>query len=71
MKKMSHFPAKNSTLASGIVPVFHTHGPQYHFFGYYDKSPMDAGGKRLLCHAVNFDRRLTRKDDVAEIGGWG
>ena len=70
MKKMSHFPAKNSTLASGVVPVFHTHGPQYHFFGYYDKSPMDAGGKRLLCHAVNFDLRLTRKDDVAEIGCW-
>jgi hypothetical protein len=67
---MSHCPAKNSTLASGVIPVFHTHGPKYHFFGYYDKSPMDAGGKRLLCHAVNFDLRLTRKDDVAEIGCW-
>jgi hypothetical protein len=38
------------------------------FFGYYDKSPIDARGKRLLAHQVPFDGREIRADDVADVG---
>ncbi len=57
-------------LAGGVREVFATRGPRRHFFGYYDKSPLDASGRRLLCHAVDFDGRLVEAEDRAEVGYW-
>lgn len=41
-----------------------------HFFGYYDKSPLDASGSRLLCHRVAFDARDIEAGDTADVGFW-
>lgn len=50
---------------------FSTAGPENHFFGYYDKSPIDRSGERLLSHRAAFDfKRLPHADDVIEIGYW-
>jgi len=50
--------------------VFSTKGPGHHFFGYYDKSPLDATRRRLLCLKTDFNDRLPDDNDVAEIGYW-
>ena len=45
-----------------------THGPRYHWFGYYDKFQFDSTGRRLLGMAVDFEHRSPRPDDVIGIG---
>lgn len=51
--------------------VFETHSPGHHFFGYYDKSPIDARRERMLSHSVHFDfKRMPHEDDVVDIGYW-
>lgn len=51
--------------------VFKTTGPRHHFFGYYDKSPVDAASTRLLSHQVEFDwKRMPKAGDVVGIGYW-
>ena len=51
--------------------VFATRGPGHHFFGYYDKSPLDRVGRRLLTHRALFDfKRMPRAEDVVDIGFW-
>ncbi|MEM7583031.1 MAG: hypothetical protein AAF560_06600 [Acidobacteriota bacterium] len=57
-------------LAPGVHLEFQTPGPQRHFFGYYDKSPIDGDGRRLLCHRTDFDGRLVDDEDRAEVGFW-
>jgi hypothetical protein len=50
------------------VPVRQvTHGPAYHFFGYYDKFAEDATGRYLLCLEVEFLGRTPGPDDVARL----
>ena len=49
-----------------VVPV--THGPKYHFFGYYDKFPWNASGRYMLGLETNFMDRPPKPDDVAVIG---
>jgi len=53
-----HLPAVRVTPDDGF---------QY-FFGYFDKSPWDPAGKRLLAHRTNFCNRQPRFGDVAEVG---
>ncbi len=48
--------------------IFRSTPPGSHAFGYYDKSPLDAGGGRLLAQRVAFDGRLPRKGETAELG---
>ena len=48
--------------------VFKTRPPGGHFFGYYDKSPLDAAGERLLALRVDFDGRLPEAGDTALVG---
>jgi hypothetical protein len=51
--------------------VFATRGPGFHFFGYYDKSPFDRAGRRLLSHHGRFDsRRMPTATDTVELGYW-
>ena len=45
-----------------------TQGPFHHFFGYYDKTPWDAGGRYLLALRVAFMDRPPTPEDVAVIG---
>lgn len=45
-----------------------THGPEHHFFGYYDKSPWNKSGKLVLCHEVGFNDRPPREKDKVKIG---
>jgi hypothetical protein len=60
----------NIQLGTGVQLLFSTHGPQANFFGYYDKSPLDSTGRRLLCHRTSFDGRLVGQQDCAELGYW-
>lgn len=45
-----------------------TRGPAHHFFGYYDKSPWNASGQRVLAHEVDFNDRPPSADDTARVG---
>lgn len=47
---------------------FQTPESHSHFFGYYDKSPFDRSGNRLLAHRVSFDKRPVEAGDSAEVG---
>ena len=42
-------------------------GNQY-FFGYFDKSPWDPAGRRLLAHKATICNRQPRHGDIAELG---
>ncbi len=51
--------------------VFQTHGPGFHFLGYYDVSPLNRAGSRLLTHHGVFEsRRMPRAGDVVQVGYW-
>ncbi len=45
-----------------------THAPFRHFFGYYEKTPWNATGQRLLGMRVNFQHRPPSAEDVVQIG---
>ena len=48
--------------------VFQTPEDEHYFFGYYDKSPLDAGNKLLLAQRAPFMDRMVEKGDRLEIG---
>jgi hypothetical protein len=52
--------------ADPVRPV--TAGPRHHFFGYYDKSPWNASGRRLLGHEAGFNDRAPGAGDSVAIG---
>ncbi|MFA6471254.1 MAG: hypothetical protein WCU00_04350, partial [Candidatus Latescibacterota bacterium] len=45
-----------------------THGPSYHWFGYYDKLQFDPTGRYVLGMEVNFEDRSPKPDDVIKVG---
>ncbi len=45
-----------------------THGPNSHWFGYYDKHQFDVTGRYVLGMAVDFDDRPPRPDDAVTLG---
>jgi hypothetical protein len=45
-----------------------TAGPRHHFFGYYDKSPWNASGNRMLGHEASFNDRAPVAGDKVGIG---
>ena len=45
-----------------------THGPKFHWFGYYDKLQFDTTERYVLGMEVDFDHRSPKPDDVIKIG---
>lgn len=45
-----------------------THGPGYHWFGYYDKWQFDPSGRYVLSNEVDFENRSPTGDDVIKVG---
>jgi hypothetical protein len=45
-----------------------THGPKFHWFGYYDKLQFDPTGQYVLGMEVDFEHRSPKPDDVIKIG---
>jgi len=45
-----------------------THGPRFHWFGYYDKLQFDPTGRYVLGMEVDFEHRSPKADDTIRIG---
>ena len=45
-----------------------THGPGFHWFGYYDKLEFDPTSRYVLGMRVDFEHRSPRPDDVIQVG---
>ncbi|MCF7848235.1 MAG: hypothetical protein K9M45_05235 [Kiritimatiellales bacterium] len=45
-----------------------TTGPEFHWFGYYDKLQFDPSGRYVLCMETDFEHRSPTKDDVIKVG---
>jgi len=45
-----------------------THGPKFHWFGYYDKLQFDPTCQYMLGMEVDFEHRGPKPDDVIKIG---
>jgi len=45
-----------------------THGPKYHWFGYYDKLEFDPTCRYVLGMEVDFEHRSPKPDDVINVG---
>ncbi|MCY1151262.1 MAG: hypothetical protein OWP43_02430 [Sphaerochaetaceae bacterium] len=55
-------------LSKYVKCVFITPNKYSHWFGYYNNSPLDITGEKLLAHRINFDARAITSKDIAEIG---
>ncbi len=58
------------TSAQSVPPPVRTitHGPLFHWFGYYDKQQFDQTGRYVLGMQVDFEHRSPRAADVIKIG---
>jgi hypothetical protein len=45
-----------------------THGPKFHWFGYYDKLEFDNSGRYMLGMEVDFEGRSPKPDDTIKVG---
>jgi hypothetical protein len=45
-----------------------TRGPEFHWFGYYDKLQFDPSGRYALGMEADFEHRSPRPGDVIRIG---
>lgn len=55
-------------LSEYIKVSLETMGPRSHWFGYYNYSPINADGTKLLAQEVDFDGRDILPEDTADIG---
>jgi len=53
-------------LVPPVRPI--THGPKYHWFGYYDKLQFDPACRYVLGMEVDFEDRSPEPDDIIKIG---
>ncbi|MCG8702364.1 MAG: hypothetical protein MI922_30210, partial [Bacteroidales bacterium] len=61
--------AKKYVLQKNLIDIeFISPDDSSHFFGYYDKSPLNTDNDKLLAHKVFFEGRNPSKDDIAEVG---
>ena len=51
-----------------LQPIFRSPSDDHYYFGYYDKSQLDAGNSKLLALRVGFMDRIPDEGDTAEIG---
>jgi hypothetical protein len=57
------------TKAEGLPPVRQiTHGPKFHWFGYYDKLEFDPTSRYVLANEVDFEGRSPTAADVIRVG---
>jgi hypothetical protein len=60
---------KAASYLTATVPVRAiTHGPKFHWFGYYDKFQFDPTGRYVLGMEVDFEHRSPTAQDVIRIG---
>ena len=45
-----------------------TTGPEHHFFGYYEKTPWNQSGDKILAHQSRFNNRPPEKGDTVKVG---
>ena len=45
-----------------------THGPRFHWFGYYDKLEFDPSGRYVLANEVTFEHRSPKAEDTIRVG---
>ena len=63
------FPVLASAAEEGAPPVRAiTRGPNYHWFGYYDKLQFDPASRFVLGNEVGFEHRSPRPGDVIKVG---
>lgn len=60
-------PLDCATIVSVPVRAM-TRGPRHHWFGYYDKCPVDRTGRYLLAHASDFAARQPRPGEPLTLG---
>lgn len=55
--------------AAALPPVRQiTHGPGFHWFGYYDKHQFSPDGRFVLGNEATFEHRSPTADDVIKVG---
>jgi len=56
-------------LGADSVPIRAiTHGPKFHWFGYYDKFEFDPTNRYVLSNEVDFEHRTPTANDVIQVG---
>ncbi|MBI3684346.1 MAG: hypothetical protein HY235_28565 [Acidobacteria bacterium] len=61
--------AATASRAHAAVPVLAiTRGPNFHWFGYYDKLEFDLGSRYVLGMETTFEHRSPKPDDIIRIG---
>lgn len=58
----------NKILAKEVEVVFESPEDTSFFFGYYNYSPINKKGTKLLAHKANFEGRMPKASDKVEIG---
>lgn len=62
-------PALTRAAGEKLPPVRAiTRGPQFHWFGYYDKLEFDPASRYVLGMEVGFEHRSPKPDDVIKVG---
>lgn len=59
---------KKINLRKGVSIIFQTPKKQSFKFGYYNYSPINKDGDKLLAHRIEFEGRMPQKEDFVEIG---
>ena len=57
---------KTSEVSIPVRPV--THGPEYHWFGYYDKREFDPTNRYVLANQTSFEGRGPTGNDTIKVG---
>ena len=73
LKCLAVLPAagvQSASAAEERMPVARpiTHGPRFHWFGYYDKLQFDPTGRYVLGMESKFENRTPLADDVVTVG---
>ncbi len=63
-------PASSATGRRENLPPIRqiTHGPKFHWFGYYDKLEFDPTCRYVLAMEVDFQHRSPKPDDTIRVG---